>query len=241
MSFSLNHTLDGKAAVQRHLESLAKLSDTSRDLLALTLGEPVARHAGDEMITSDGNLDSPVFVISGWLCRAVTLPDGRRQILDFYIPGDLAGYCSRQGARAQAPYVCLTSAATVNAGPLLARVKASPEQYPDLSRALAAIEEEIEQRLIDQIVRTGRMQAHERMAHLIADLNFRHRRAGIGVGDGFVMPLTQETLGDALGLSTVHVNRVLQQLRREQTIRTGAGRIEIANAEFLAAHGGLAH
>jgi CRP-like cAMP-binding protein len=241
MALTFNHLPDGRAAIQSHLGSLASLSHDERELLSTALADTTARHAGDEFIAADAPLDEPAFIVSGWACRAASLPDGRRQILDFYIPGDLAGYCSRPGARAKAAYVCLTNVVTVNAGQLLRLIREQPERCPGLIKALCAIEDEIDQRLLDQIVRTGRMQAHERMAHLISDLNVRHRRAGIGIGEGFVMPLTQETLGDALGLSTVHVNRVLQQLRREQTIRTGAGRIEISNAALLAAHSGLAH
>jgi len=241
VSIVTSHLPEGRAAVQRHLEAQAKLTDADRDALRLTLADVTSHMAGDEIIAKDVPLDTPRFVLSGWLCRAVTLPDGRRQILDFYIPGDLAGHSSRAGARAKAPYVCLTNAVTASAAPLAARLKEHPDAYSGLSRALAALEDEIEKRLLDQIVRTGRMQAHERMAHLLSELHMRHHRAGIGLGNGFVMPLTQETLGEALGLSTVHVNRVLQQLRREQSIRTAAGRIEIANAEFLAANTVVRH
>src|SRR5690348_7047062 len=157
MGFASNHALDGKAAIHRHLESLHKLTDADRELLTLTLVDPVAHRSGDEIIAINGLLDAPVFVLSGWIARMVALPDGRRQILDFYIPGDVAGYCSRAEARAKAPYVCLTNATTVSAAPFLARVKSLPEQFPSLVRALAALEEEIERRLIDQVVRTGRM------------------------------------------------------------------------------------
>src|ERR1051325_1753089 len=100
MSYAIGHALDGKAAVQRHLESLIKLSDADRELLAVALVDTIAHHAGDEIIAGNSHLDAPVFVLSGWVARVVTLPDGRRQILDFYIPGDVAGYCSRAGARA---------------------------------------------------------------------------------------------------------------------------------------------
>ena len=241
MSLSFNHLPDGKAAVQSHLGSLASLTADERGFLSLALSDSMGRHAGDEFIATDSVLDEPSFILSGWACRAASLPDGRRQILDFYIPGDLAGYCSRPGARARAPYVCLTNAVTANAGQFARRVREQQERYPGLVKALCAVEDEVEQRVLDQIVRIGRMQAHERMAHLLSELHSRHKRAGVGTGDGFVMPLTQETLGDALGLSTVHVNRVLQQLRREQAIRTGAGRIEISSPEFRAAHGSVAH
>jgi CRP-like cAMP-binding protein len=161
----------------------------------------------------------------------VNLPDGRRQILDFYIPGELAGYSSRPTASVKAAYVCLTNVIAVGAADLVARTQRRPARYPGLAAAWHAIEDEYESRLVDQIVRLGSMPAQERMLHLIGNLQLRHQRAGIGAAGGFIMPLTQETIGDAIGLSTIHVNRVLQQLRREQIIKTSMGRIEVLGRE----------
>jgi CRP-like cAMP-binding protein len=227
---------DGKGAILSHLQSLSSLSDDDRDLLASALGPSANWRAGHELIAYDAPLDEPVFVVSGWACRVVNLPDGRRQILDFYIPGDLVGYSPRSGARAKASHLCLTNVVTASAREVVRRVRQEPSRYTALAGALSAIEDETDKGLIDQVVRTGRMLAHERMIHLIAELYRRHRRAGVGVANGFAMPLTQETLGDAVGLSTVHVNRVLQQLRREQIIKTVAGRIEIPDPALLAEH-----
>jgi CRP-like cAMP-binding protein len=226
-------TADGRAAVLRHLESLTRLFDSDREVLGRALG-PVGSHpAGHELIPLDALLDAPVFLLSGWVSRSVSLPDGRRQILDFYIAGDLVGHCSRPTSRAKASYQCLTNVVCAGATELIARTHDQPQRFPGLSAAWRAIEDEIEQRLIDQIIRTGRMLAHERMVHLIGDLSRRHRRAGLGSGDGFVIPLTQEMLGEAVGLSTVHVNRVLQQMRRERIIRTALGRLEILNPTLV--------
>lgn len=75
--------------------------------------------------------------------------------------------------------------------------------------------------------------------HWLWEMLGRHRRAGLAAGDGFSMPLTQEAVGDALGLSTVHVNRVLQQLRRERIVASRAGRIAILNADLILERLGL--
>jgi CRP-like cAMP-binding protein len=68
---------------------------------------------------------------------------------------------------------------------------------------------------------------------LLSDLDTRQQDSSPVQADLLVMPLTQEMLGDALGLSALHVNRVLHQLRREQIIRTHLGRIEIVNRHLL--------
>jgi len=226
---------DGKAAIFGRLESVARLFDTDREAITSLPLSLVERAAGQELQAVDTPLNEPRFVLSGWICRCVTLQDGRRQILDFYIAGDLVGYSSRPGTRAKASYQCLTDALCIDAADLIARTQGQPLRYPGLAAAWLTIEDEIEQRLMDQVVRNGRMLAHERVLHLMRELDRRHHRAGLGNGDGFVMPLTQEILGEALGLSTVHVNRTLQQLRREQIIRTALGKIEIVNRRLLEA------
>jgi CRP-like cAMP-binding protein len=235
-----NSIADGKLAIVSHLESLSPLSDNDRELLASATGPSVTWRAGHELIACDALLDEPVFVVSGWVGRIVNLSDGRRQVVAFYIPGDLVGFSSRPDARARASHVCLTNVVTASAREVIRHIRHEPFRYSALAVALNAVEDEINKGLIDQIVRVGRMSAHERMIHLIADLYRRHRRAGLEVANGFVFPLTQETLGNALGLSTVHVNRTMQQLRRERTIKTVSGRIEITDPALLADHSRVA-
>ncbi|MBV9330631.1 MAG: Crp/Fnr family transcriptional regulator, partial [Alphaproteobacteria bacterium] len=201
------------------------------EALEAACATPVSFRAGKEVVAASASLDEPWFVLEGWLCRQITLPDGRRQILDFAIPGDLVGYSSRSGARAAASSVCLTDAVLAEAKDVVSRV----ETLPGLLAALRATEHESEAGLIAQLARNGRMPAHERMVHLLNELAARHQRAELGSAAGFEMPLTQECLGDALGLSTVHVNRVLQQLRRSGAIRTSGGKFAILAPESSSA------
>lgn len=224
---------EGKAAVVRNLESLVSLFESDREALASSLKSIVERSAGQELQAADTPLNRPSFVLSGWVCRTISLPDGRRQILDFYIPGELVAYSSRRSARAKASYLCLTDVTCVNVSELIERTHNQRLQYPGLTTAWPAIEDRIEASLLHQIVRNGQMLAHERILHLLSDLETRHRRSGLVEVDRLVMPLTQEILADALGLSAIHVNRVLQQLRREQIIRTFLGRIEIVSHRLL--------
>jgi CRP-like cAMP-binding protein len=238
MSNTLTYT-NRVAAVLRHLTALVKLSEAESELVSAGLGRVVSHEANHELIALDAVLEHPRFVLSGWICAVRTLHDGRRQILDLYLPGDLIGYCSRPGARAMASYVCLTHAVCADASELAGRAHAHPAQHPGLAAAFHALEEETERRLIDQLVRNGRMMAHERLADLIWSLYQRHEMAGICVGQGFVMPLTQETLGDTVGLSTVHVNRTLQQLKREQLLKTVGTRWELRAPRRLASYAGV--
>lgn len=227
---STTDTAVGGRAILRHLEALASLSDRDREALATLPGAPVVHRAGKEIIAAGALLGEPWFVLDGWVCRQITLPDGRRQIVDFYLPGDLAGYSSRPEARASAPYLSMSDVVLAGATGVVACAQAQPGVCRGLAAALRAIENEVEVGVLAQLVRNGRMLAHERMIHLLDEMARRHERAGLGSADGFAMPLTQENLGDALGLSTVHVNRVLQQLRRQGAIRTANGRVAILDA-----------
>jgi hypothetical protein len=153
---------DGRAAVLRNLESLVSLAETDRNAIGTLLKVIVEHKAGQELQSVDTPLSQPCFVLSGWACRAISLADGRRQILDFYIPGELVGYSSRPNAQAKASYSCLTNLICVNAKDLIDRTHNQRFQYPGLTAAWPAIEDRIEENLLHQIVRNGQMRAYER-------------------------------------------------------------------------------
>ena len=100
-------------------------------------------------------------------------------------------------------------------------------------RALAEAEAQEYAGLVDHIVRLGRMSAYERTAHLLLELFQRQRRAGLAQADSMPLPINQEMLADALGLSIVHTNRVLQQLRRDGFIVSRPGRVIFQDPEAL--------
>ena len=114
--------------------------------------------------------------------------------------------------------MALTDVETADAATLLAAVRSRPDDHPGLVEAieLAAVEEKA--RLMEQVVRLGRLPALESMASLLLELHDRLDLVGLARDGRFAMPLTQETLADATGLSLVHFNRTLQQLRRERMI-----------------------
>ncbi|MCR5880865.1 Crp/Fnr family transcriptional regulator [Phenylobacterium sp. J367] len=94
---------------------------------------------------------------------------------------------------------------------------------PGLARAFRKAQALEQALLLDHVVRLGRQTAYERVAHFLLELQHRLHLSALGDQQRFALPLTQEIMADVLGLSIVHVNRTLQQLRREQLIELRSG------------------
>src|SRR5690606_21255053 len=106
--------------------------------------------------------------------------------------------------------VALTKARTVEA-PELGEASRDPSTYPALYKALHRAAAEEQYFIGCQVTRLGRQRAYERMAHLLLEIDYRLMGRGLASYGFLSLPLTQETIGDVLGLSVVHVNRTLQQ------------------------------
>jgi CRP-like cAMP-binding protein len=186
--------------------------------------------AGDELVGPDCG-EAARFLVSGWAAETSLLADGRRQIHRLFVAGDVLGAPARV-ASAGGSIVALTEASTIEArelGEVLGDKGASR-----LAAALADAERQHLRLLNSAILRLGRMTAYERVAHLLLELAARLAAVGVGDGRRFPLPLTQEVLSDTLGLSVVHTNRVLQQLRRERLIELRSGVAVLLQPQTLA-------
>ncbi|HVI31073.1 Crp/Fnr family transcriptional regulator [Phenylobacterium sp.] len=169
-------------------------------------------------------------ILSGWACEMRILPDGRRQIFSFLLPGDpfLIEEHADLGGRG---VVALTRLEVMDwANPFLA----GAEARETLARAMNEAGVQKQDRLMDQMVRIGRLTARERVLHLLLELCDRLEAVGLVRGDTFRIPLTQVIFADALGLSLVHINRTLKQLRREGHIVLKSGSVTLLRREKLA-------
>lgn len=197
-------------------------------------GEALTFTAG-EMIVTGGQTHERVYRLTeGWVSRVRTLPDGRAQGIVVFLPGDLfavkALYFTRQ------PDAILASskarAQAIGYEALGAAAKADPEIALRLLWQLM----EDERRLHNHVVMLGAGSARERMAALLLDLRGRLVLSG-GLSpqaQRFTTPFTQEELGDMVGLSTIHVNRVLRELREAGLATVRRGRVQIDDPEGLA-------
>jgi CRP-like cAMP-binding protein len=220
-------------AILRRFSSLATLNPAEIGLVERLAVSREEHRAGTELLAEGEAVRPPRLIVSGWAVRQRLLPDGRRQIFSFLVPGDGVGFCSQPHPLAMASTYALTRVETVDASSL--RTAARDEAaHPGLAEVLAAGSRLDEARLLDNVVRLGRQTAYERVAHLLLELRDRLEIAGLGDQRRFPLPATQEVLADALGLSVVHINRILQQLRREKLIELHSGRVSLLDPEVLA-------
>ena len=170
-------------------------------------------------------------MLDGWACRYKTLPDGRRQIVAFFVPGDFCDlnvYVLRHMDHSIGAITRL-SVADISRDDM-DRLTAS---HPRVTQALwwealvnAAIQRE-------WTLNVGQRTAYERIAHLLTELFLRLRTVKMTNGTSCDFPLTQNDLADATGLTAVHVNRTLQELRRDGLIELERRRLTIPDMQRL--------
>ena len=219
--------------LEARLGKLASLSSQEVHLLRLIEGR--AKHSfrhDSRLLTEGAEIGAPHFIISGWAARYRELRDGRRQLMGLLVPGDGLGLCSRTRPLALTTVVALTLMKTVEAIELTVAWR-DHARVPGLAEALDMAAAEDEYYMLCHAMRLGRQTAYERTAHLFCELEYRLSSRGLSARGTFPMPMTQDTLADALGLSVVHVNRTLQQMRREGRIELAKGRLCILDLEGL--------
>jgi CRP-like cAMP-binding protein len=226
------------SVVFRRLNALKPLSAGQVQRIE-ALADHLEAAAPGAVLQGEGDgLTRPTFILSGWACRQRLLPDGRRQIFSILIPGDAIGFCSDPSPISSAAAVALTKVALATVEPLSGGPNSptpsngplEPWGFVDHMRLSACFEEGF---LLDHIVRLGRQTAYERTAHLLLELHWRLALVGRADERSFTMPLTQEVLADFLGLSIVHVNRTLQQLRRERLIEMAGSHVVLLDLPQL--------
>lgn len=198
-----------------NLENYGALAPADRHALEALPARSVVCPAGAEIFEEGETSSDCRVLLKGQAFRHKTLPDGRRQIMSFHAPGDIIDL---QRVFLTVDYAA--TALTVCEVALVPRtaLTAVLEAYPQVARAfwsLSLVEGAI---FREWMVGMGRRSAQARIAHLLCEVVVRLAALGAGGNDRYRFPVTQAHLADALGLSVVHTNRVLQALRRERLI-----------------------
>jgi CRP-like cAMP-binding protein len=189
---------------------------------------------GKDMIY-EGQVDRCAYILaSGWVCSYKILPGGTRQIVDFQIPGDFLGLRSVLFRTADHNIEPITpvQASEVQSADLLEAFNSAPR----LATAVLWAASRDEAMVVEHLVDIGRRDAKQRMAHFLLELGARLKLVGLATTAGYPCPLTQYMLADALGLSAVHVNRVLRELRDDGLVTFQQGKVTFDDYEGLATY-----
>jgi len=218
-------TVPVSGALLRRLRTLDAISDED---IAIIRALPIAirEYAREQAVVRDGERPTECcLIIEGFCARSKTLADGKRQILSLHIPGEIPDLMSLFLHVMDHDLSTLTAAR-------LGFIR--HETLQQLHRRSPHVAELFwRDTLIDAamfrewIVNVGQRAAPARLAHMMMELRERLRVIGRTEAESFEMPLTQEELGDALGITAVHVNRVIRQLREDGVLELQRGRVNV--------------
>ena len=199
----------------RKLEMFGPLPDADRELLDAAVGRVRAVRADQDIVRENDPTGDVHLIVGGFACRYKLLKDGLRQIVAFLVPGDFCDLHVFILGKMDHSIATLSPALVVDIP--RARILEMTER-PALARALWWATLVDEATLREWLLNIGRREAEERIAHLICELHLRLRSVGLANDDKFALPITQAEIGDALGLSAVHVNRSLHVLKAQNLI-----------------------
>lgn len=220
----------------RKMRAFARFSDDdlrTLDDLVVSVRDVEARTD----LIQEGDKPSDVYlVMEGFACRYKVLPGGKRHIMAYLVPGD---FCDL--------HVFILNEMDHSLATLSpCRIVDIPRtrileliERPAIARAfwVAALVDEATLR--EWLVNIGSRPAEERIAHLLCELHLRLKAVGLANGDRYELPLTQNDLADTMGMSGVHMNRVLQHLRADGLIELKGKNLVILDLERLKAFGGF--
>lgn len=175
-------------------------------------------------------------VLSGWGFRYKMLDDGRRQILNFVLPGDFIGLQAGVLNEMQHSVEALT-AMTLCVFPR-DELWSLYEKYPSLAFDLTWLAAREEHIIDENLLSVGRRSALERVAFLFIALFVRAQQVGLTKGDTLPLPFTQQHLADTLGMSLVHTNKTLKRLTGSKAVRWKSKLLEILDRTRLVAIAG---
>jgi CRP-like cAMP-binding protein len=221
----------GRGPLATKLSHFVPLSDEDvRVLDGMCLNEE--RFKADTDIVREGDVPRSAFVLTHGMAFGYRLmPDGKRQIFTFMIPGDVFGLhaCLLRAIDHSIATLVPTRIATISCATVLDLF----QHHPRIGAALWWSACQLIAMLRERIVALGRRSARGRVAYLFCELVWRQQAVGLAEDHAIRLPLTQAELADALGLTPVHVNRILQGFRRDNLITLAHYRLTLLDFERL--------
>jgi CRP-like cAMP-binding protein len=217
------------SVLAKKLNAFVALSPKELKALAEIQSKPITVKRGKQLI-EEGQTGHKAFVLqAGWACSYKDLANGQRQIISFPVAGDCVGLRSVLLRTADHSFSALTDALV---SPVEgAHIERCFTEFPRLGTAFLWATSRDEAMIVEHLVSIGRRSAIERTAHFFMELAERLSLIGLATEAEFKCPLSQYLLADALGLSAIHINRVLRQLREQDllTLQKGIVRIHDLN------------
>lgn len=220
-------------ALIRKLEHFTQFTDEERQALATLSDLPVVVGPRQDIIREGDNPTGVNLIVEGYAIRYKALPDGRRQILGYFVSGDICDLRVFVLKRMDHSIAALTPVAVRVISEK--RILEMTDRYPRIMRALwwaTLVEESISR---EWLLSMGQRTAAERIAHLFCEIYYRARIVDLVEGHRVALPLRQTDLAEMTGLSVVHVNRVLQDLRKQGLITFDGQVLTILSPEKLEA------
>ncbi|MEG3085999.1 Crp/Fnr family transcriptional regulator [Sphingomonas sp. PB4P5] len=214
----------------KKLQSVGNLAEDDLDLLGDLTADVRDFGARRDIIREGEKPDHVHLMLEGWSCRYQLVPDGGKQITAFLLPGD---FCDVHITMFREMDHSIGTLGAAKVAFIARELMLEMTERPGIARALwwaSLVDEAV---LRAWIVNFGRRDSFQRVAHLICELYARLRNVGLATEDVFDLPLTQEDLSDALGLTPVHVNRVLKRLREEGMMTFKRQQISILDVRKL--------
>ena len=215
----------------RKLESIVSLTEDEKQALA-DLPMQVITLRGDQDIVREGDRPSRCCLfLEGIGCTYKVTADGRRQIVAFNIPGSIPDL---QSLHLETLDTSVSTLEPCRVGFIQHEaIQDLCDRHPRIAAAFwrkALIDAAIYR---EWVINIGQRDAYTRMAHLLCEMVMRLNAVGLASDDACELPITQSELGDALGITTVHVNRVLKQIRADDLVRTKGAVLTIPDWEAL--------
>ncbi len=212
----------------RFVDKLCAFADLSADEVAAVEAVTSAprRYAAKQDMIREGDHPGPVFVVlDGWACRYKILPRGTRQITAFLMPGDCCDLHVSMLAEMDHSLQAITNAsiATIDRTDMDALMM----QHANIARAMYIAQLVDQGTLRSWIVSMGRRSSLERVAHLMCELYLRAFVVGDAHDQSVTLPLSQIIMADALGMTPVHINRVLKELRLLGAMELRRGQLSV--------------
>lgn len=206
---------------------------TTEDIAVLVGATTQFRKVGAKHdLIREGDRPGPVFVmLEGWACRYKILPSGTRQVLAYLMPGDSCDLHAGLLAEMDHSIQSITPASFASIG--RQEMDSILEDHPRIAKAIYVAQLVDEGIMRAWITSMGRRASIERVAHLMCELYIRACNIGLTTGPSFALPLSQLLLADSLGMTPVHLNRVLKELRSKGAMTIKRGSVVLSNLPIL--------